>query len=163
MMTLGSLLNFRCLVFLKNEWEWIFLHFLILSPFPHCVTQLKLYTGYKLSSPIFCCLWVIVSGIGNTRPNLHFFQYIQAYKPFADHVPPNIKQYQLILTKYQPVSSYTDPVPSSTTYNSSSRKAQFSQLNNLSFYDSFDESRTVYLVWLTIIFILVNVNDPSHQ
>ena len=83
---------------------------------------------------------------GNTRPNLHFFQYIQAYKPFADHVPPNTKQYQLILTKYQPVSSYTDPVPSSTTYNSSSRKAQFSQLNNLSFYDSFDESRTVYLV-----------------
>ena len=27
---------------------------------------------------------------------------------------------------------------------SSSRKAQFSQLNNFSFYDSFDESRTVY-------------------
>ena len=87
-----------------------------------------LYTGDKLSSPIFP-LWVSVSGIGVTRPNLHFFQYIQAYKPFADHVPPNTKQYQLILTKYQPVSSYTDPVPSSTTYNS-----------------SFDESRTVYLV-----------------
>ena len=58
----------------------------------------------------------------------------------CDVLPPNIKQYQLILTKYQPVSSYTDPVPSSTAYNSSSRKAQFS------FYDSFDESRTVYLV-----------------
>ena len=108
----------------------------------NCVTQLKLYTEYKLSSPIFCCL----SGIGVTRPNLHFLQYIQAYKPFADHVSPNSKQYQLILTKYQPVSSYTDPVPSSTSYNSSSRKAQLSQLNNLSFYDSFDESRTVYLV-----------------
>ena len=65
----------------------------------------------------------------NIITNLHFFQYIQAYKPFADHVLPNIKQYQLILTKYQPVSSYTDPVPSSATYNS-----------------SFDESRTVYLV-----------------
>ena len=78
--------------------------------------------------------------------NLHFFQYIQAYKPFADPVPPITKHYQLILTKYQSVSSYTDPVPSSTTYNSSSRKAQFSQLNNLFFYDSFDESRTVYLV-----------------
>ena len=58
--------------------------------------------------------------------------HIQAYKPFADPVPPNIKQYQLILTKYQPVSSYTDPVPSSTTY-----------------YSSFDESRTVYLVYTT--------------
>ena len=91
---------------------------------------------------------VSLSGIGVTRPNLHFFQYIQAYKPFADHVPPNIKQYQLILTKYQPVSSYTDPVPSSTTYNSSSCKPQFSHLNNFSFYDSFEESRTVYLVQL---------------
>merc|ERR1712214_8284 len=97
--------------------------------FKYCVTQLKLYTVDKLSSSIFCCLCVSLSGIGVTRPNLHFFQYIQAYKPFADHVTPNIKQYQLILTKYQPVSSYTDPVPSSTTYNSSS-----------------DESRTVYLV-----------------
>ena len=81
-----------------------------------CVTQLKLYTGDKLSSTIFCCLW----GIGNTQPNLHFFQYIQAYKHFADLVPPNIKQYQLILTKYQPLSSYTDPVQLSTTRNSSS-------------------------------------------
>ena len=87
-----------------------------------------------------------MSGIGNTRPSLHFFQYIQAYKPFADPVPPNTKQYQLMLTKYQPVSPYTDPVPSSTTYNSLYGKAQFNQLNNFSFYDSFDESRTVYLV-----------------
>ena len=89
---------------------------------------------------------VSMSGIGDTRPNLHFFQYIQAYKPFGDHVPPNTKQYQLKLTKYQPVSLYTDPVPASATYNSSSRKAQFSQLNNFSFYDPFDESSTVYLV-----------------
>ena len=29
-----------------------------LSPFPHCVTQLKLDTVEKLSSPIFCCLSV---------------------------------------------------------------------------------------------------------
>ena len=63
---------------------------------------------------------VCLSGIGDTWPNLHFFQYIQAYEPFADPVPPNTKQYQLILTKYQPVSSYTDPEPSSTTYKSSS-------------------------------------------
>ena len=73
-----------------------------------CVTQLKLYTVDKLSSSIFP-LWVSVSGIGNTRPNLHFFQYIQAYKPCADPVLPNTKEYQLILTR--PVSSYTDPVP----------------------------------------------------
>ena len=104
--------------------------FLMVRNLVNCVTQLKLDTVEKLSSPIFCCLSVCLWGIGNTWPNLHFFQYIQAYKPFADHVPSNnTKQYQLILTKYQPVSSYTDPVPSSTTYNS-----------------SFDESRTVYLV-----------------
>ena len=90
---------------------------------------------HRLSSSIFPCLsFVRLSPrYGNIRPNLHFFQYIQAYKPFADPVPPNTKQYQHILTKYQPVSSYTDPVPSSTTYYSSSRRAQFSQLNNFSF------------------------------
>ena len=55
----------------------------------NCVTQLKLYTLYELSSPIFCCLWVSESGIGVTRPNLHFFQYIQAYKPYTDSVPTN--------------------------------------------------------------------------
>ena len=71
--------------------------------------------------------------------NLHFFQYIQAYKPFADPVPPNTKQYQLILTKYQPVSSYTDPVLSSTTYDLSSRKEHFSQQNNFPF--------TTHLMW----------------
>ena len=115
-------------------------------PITHnCVTQLMLYTGDKLSSTIFWCLSVCEASVSPDQIST-FFQYIQAYKPFADHVPPNSKQYQLILTKYQPASSYTDPVPSSTTYNSSYRKAQFSQLNNLSFYDSFDESRRVYLV-----------------
>ena len=54
--------------------------------------------------------------------NSPLFQYKQAYKPFADPIPPNNKQYQLILIRYQPVSSYTDPVPSSTTYNSSSQR-----------------------------------------
>ena len=87
----------------------------------NCVTQLMLYTGDKLSSSIFWCLSVSQWGIGVTRPNLYFFQYIKAYKPFADHVPPKTNQFQLILTKYQPVSSHTDPVPSSTTFNSSSR------------------------------------------
>ena len=35
-----------------------------------------------------------------------YISLIQEYKPFADPVPPNTKHYQLILTKYQPVSSY---------------------------------------------------------
>ena len=39
---------------------------------------------------------------------------------------------------------YTGPVP---LHNASSREAQLSQLDNFSFYDSFGESRTVYLVY----------------
>ena len=95
-----------------------------------------------------------MSGISVTRPNLHFFQYIQAYKPFADTVPPNTKQFQLILTKYQPLSSYPDLEPSNTTYNSLSRKAQFSQQNGFRFYDTFDEWHTVYLVYFWFDFWL---------
>ena len=60
------------------------------------------------------------------------------------HITPSSASfYWPSTTKYQTVSPYTDPVPAGTTYNSSFRKAQ---LNNFSFYDSFDESRTVYLV-----------------
>ena len=92
-------------------------------------------------------VWVCEWDIGVTQTKLHFFQYIQASKPFPNPVPPNTKQYQLILTKYQPVLSYSDPVSSSTTYNWSSCMAQFSQLNNFSFYGSFDESRTVQNTW----------------
>ena len=92
------------------------------------------------------CLSVCLLGIGNTRPNLHFFPIYTGIQALCDPVPPNAKQYQLILTKCQPVLSYSDPVTSSTTYNSSSRKAHFCQQYNLSFYDSIDESRTVYLV-----------------
>ena len=66
----------------------------------NCVTQLKLYTVDKLSSSIFCCLSV--------RHRWHLtknrlFPIYKAYKPFADPVPPNIKQYQL----------YTGQVPAS--------------------------------------------------
>ena len=52
----------------------------------NCVTQLKLYTFDELSRPIFCCL----SDVRHwCHPNLHFFQYIQAQKPYTDSVPTN--------------------------------------------------------------------------
>ena len=54
----------------------------------------------------------------NTWPNLHFFQYIQAKKPFDDPVLPNTKQYQLILTQYHQVPA------SNTVYWSSTIKYQ---------------------------------------
>ena len=85
----------------KLPFFWILSKLLYITLY--CVTQLKLYTGYKLSSSIFCCLWVSMSGIGNTRSNLHFFQYIQAYKPYADPVPCNTKQCQFLLTQYHQV------------------------------------------------------------
>ena len=65
----------------------------------HC-SDVCTWLNKLLSSPIFCCLSV--------RHRCHptkstHFPYIQAFKPFADPVPPNTKQYQLILTKYQPL------------------------------------------------------------
>ena len=74
-----------------------------------------------------------ITGIQITSPILTLYHVI----------PRSASFYWPSTTKYQTVSPYTDPVPAGTTYNSSFRKAQ---LNNFSFYDSFDESRTVYLV-----------------
>ena len=57
----------------------------------NCVTQLKLYTGDKLSSSIFCCLWVSVWGIGNTQPNLHFSNIYRHTSPLLTlyHLKPS--------------------------------------------------------------------------
>ena len=59
-------------------------------------------------------------GNGNTRPNLHFFQYIQLYR----HQSPMLTLYHIIpnstnlywpsTTEYKPISAYTDPLPSIT-------------------------------------------------
>ena len=46
---------------------------------------------------------VCVSGIGVTHSNIHFFKYIQAYKPYADTVPHNTMQYQFVLTQYHQI------------------------------------------------------------
>ena len=45
---------------------------------------------------------------------LRLCDFVKAYKLFAHPVPPNTTQYQFIMTKYQPVSSYTDPEPRSS-------------------------------------------------
>ena len=71
-------------------------------PITHnCVTQLMLYTGDKLSSTIFCCLSVCQGSVTPDQISTFSNIYIQAYKPFADPVPPDTKQYQLILTSDQ--------------------------------------------------------------
>ena len=86
-----------------NKWCWVFLIKLIKKCFVFAWLSLNfiLSTNWVALYSVVC----LMSGIGDTQPNLQFFQYIQAYKPFADPVPPNTKHYQLILTKYQPVSS----------------------------------------------------------
>ena len=55
----------------------------------NCVTQLKLYTLCKLSSPIFCCLCVSLSGIGNTRSSFRIFNIYR-------HKSTLLTQYHLI-------------------------------------------------------------------
>ena len=112
---------------------------------PTWIAQLKLYTGYKLISTIFCCLWVCEASVTSDQ--------ISTFSNIYRHTSPMLNLYHVIpssasfywpsTTKYQTISPYTDPVPAGSTYNSSFREAQ---LNNFSFYDSFDESRTVYLV-----------------
>ena len=64
----------------------------------NCVTQLNLDTVEKLSSPIFCCLCVSLSGIGNTRSSFRIF---------------NIYRHKsTLLTHYHSItSSCNDPVP----------------------------------------------------
>ena len=110
-----------------------------------CVTQLKLYTGYKLSSPIFCCLWVCQASVTPDQISTfsNIYRHTSPMLTLYHVIPSSASFYWPSTTKYQTVSPYTDPVPAGTTYNSSFRKAQ---LNNFSFYDSFDESRTVYFV-----------------
>ena len=58
-----------------------------------------LYTSWVALYSVVC-EWVSESGIGVTRPNLHFFQYIQAYKPYTDPIPPITNQYQHKMTHY---------------------------------------------------------------
>ena len=59
-------------------------------------------------------------------------------------IPSITNLYLPSTTKYQPVTPYTDPVPSSTSWYN---WLVISQLNNFSFYNSFDESGLVCLVF----------------
>ena len=86
------------------------------------MTQLKPYTLFKLSSPIFCCLSVIEASVSPTQISL--FPIYITYKQFTDPIQHNTKQYRVMLTqyhhvptsftKYQPVPPSTDPVPPNT-------------------------------------------------
>ena len=62
----------------------------------------------------------------------------QSVSPYTDPIPSFINQYRPILTQYQQVPTCI------TLYNSSSCNAQLSQLDDFSFCDSFDESRSVF-------------------
>ena len=74
----------------------------------------------------------------------------QPVPPHNDLVPPGTNLYWPSTTKYQPVSPYTDPVSSSTNWYHFTIHHfithSWSQLNLFSFYESFDDSRTVYFI-----------------
>ena len=84
----------------------------------HCVTQLKLDTGEKLSSTIFCCLCVSEASVSPDQ--------ISTFSNIYRHTSPLLTQYNLILsstelyrpstTMYQPVPPHTDPVPPSISH-----------------------------------------------
>ena len=98
----------------------------------------------ELSWAIFC-LWVCQASVSPDQISTfsNIYRHTSPMLTLYHVIPSSASFYWPSTTKYQTVSPYTDPVPAGTTYNSSFRKAQ---LINFSFYDSFDESRTVYLV-----------------
>ena len=82
------------------------------------ITQLKLDTVEKLSSPIFCCLSVCQASVTPDQ--------ISTFSNIYTHTSTLLTQYNLILsstelywpstTMYQPVPPHTDPVPPSISH-----------------------------------------------
>ena len=75
----------------------------------NCVTQLMLYTGDKLSSPIFCCLWVSQASVSpvqiSTFSNIyrHTSPLLTMYHLISNSTNlywPSTSQYRHILTQY---------------------------------------------------------------
>ena len=60
---------------------------------------------------------VCPSQYDDIRPNLHFFQYMQAKKPCTNPVLINTKLYWPSTTKYQSVPLHTDQAPPTTNQN----------------------------------------------
>ena len=78
------------------------------------------------------------------------------YKPFADHVPPNTNQ--LILTKYQPVSPYTDLEPSSTV---SHTKLTWSSYPTFCSSPSFSHNSLI-IIYQNLTFCWSVPGPPTH-
>ena len=85
---------------------------LVLNLISNCVTQFKLYTLYKLSSPIFCCLSVCEASVTpdqistfsniyrHTSPLLTMYHLISSS---TNLYWPSTSQYRHILTQYHQV------------------------------------------------------------
>ena len=71
-----------------NRFTWYFLHtFHLTNQRSNCVTQLKLDTGEKLSSPIFCCLCVSEASVSPDQ--------ISTFSNIYRHTSPLLTQYNI--------------------------------------------------------------------
>ena len=70
--------NINCSLAMKNLVNKSFVCLNLCDSYYNCVTRASLLLLKNLSSSIFACLPACLLGIGDNRPNLHFFQYIKA-------------------------------------------------------------------------------------
>ena len=71
-----------------NRFTWYFLHtFHLTNQRSNCVTQLKLDTGEKLSSPIFCCLCVCEASVSPDQ--------MSTFSNIYRHTSPMLTQYNI--------------------------------------------------------------------
>ena len=120
-------------LFLVSSWWWMFDRY--------CVTQLMLYTGDKLSSSIFCCLWVCQASVSpdqistfsniyrHTSPLLTMYHLIWSSTKLYW---PSTSQYRNILTQYHQVPLITHHLMSHAQYTWSSYLQCFVFLSFLS-------------------------------
>ena len=88
-------------------------------------------------------IWLGVTDASHTHSQTTEYSATQLVSSIKFKLSHAISTFSNIYRHTSPLLILYHLIPSSTN---SSRKTHFSQLNNLSFYDSFDESRTVNLV-----------------
>ena len=139
--------------------------FLIANPDLRIIalSRFCLSVGLSVHNVIFLLLKIFLLVLLQTKyvpsPNVFLLFLLLGGKLYT---VPSTKQYQLVLTQYHKVTASIVMYWPSTIkyqlvslYNSSSHNAELSQLDNFCFYDSFNESRTLCIVYYIYIIYLV--------